>query len=61
MARKARWSAGPSSRVLSGLVLGVLLLHGLVLLGVTSPLELRLHASAPNPVQVRVVQITDCP
>lgn len=56
MARKARWSAGPSSRVLSGLVLGVLLLHGLVLLGVTSPLELRLHASAPNPVQVRVVQ-----
>jgi Protein of unknown function (DUF3108) len=56
MVRKIRLSAGPSHRVLWGLALGVLLLHGLLLLGVTAPLEVRWHAAPPNPVQVRVVQ-----
>lgn len=51
--------AGPTWRVLLALVLGVLLLHGVVLLGAVSPLSLQLQAPAPAaPVQVRVVMPT---
>ena len=53
---KVRLSAGPSLRILLALVAGVLLAHGLLLLGAASPLSLRLSASAPAPsVQLRVV------
>ena len=49
--------AGPSRRMLVALALGALLVHALLLLGVTAPLELRLSAPAPSTsVQVRVVQ-----
>lgn len=47
--------AGPSPRVLLVLVAGVLLVHGLLLLGAASPLSLRLPAVTPAPMQVRVV------
>ena len=47
---------GPTGRVLLALVVGVLLVHGLLLLGAVSPFSLQLQASAPSaPVQVRVV------
>ena len=47
---------GPTWRVLLTLVIGVLLLHGVLLLGAVSPLSLQLQAPAPAaPVQVRVV------
>ena len=47
--------AGPSRRMLVALALGALLVHALLLLGVTAPLELRLSAPAPSTsVQVRV-------
>ncbi len=52
-----QWSAaGPSRRVLVGLALGALLVHALLLLGVTTPLDVRLAAPPQaSPVQVRVV------
>lgn len=44
------------------LVLGALLLHVLLLLGVSSPLEVRLSTAPPvSPVQVRVVQQAPAP
>ena len=56
MAQRGFWPAGPSHKVLLALVAGVLLLHALLFLGVTSPLEVRLNAThAPQPVQARVV------
>lgn len=48
--------AGPTRRVLWGLGLAVLLLHGVFLSGLVSPLTLRLAAQEPvAPVQLRVL------
>lgn len=48
--------AGPHRHLLWGLVLAVLALHGVLLVGVTSPLQLRLTPAQPTaPVQLRVL------
>ena len=62
MAHRKWPAAGPSRRVLVGLVLVALLVHALLLLGVTAPLEVRL-ATPPqaSPVQVRVVEQAPAP
>ena len=53
---KLHRSAGPSLRVLLALVAGVLLAHGVVLLGSVSPLSLQMPApTPPASVQLRVL------
>jgi hypothetical protein len=53
---KLHCSAGPSRRVLLALVAGVLLAHGVVLLGSVSPLSLQMPAPTPAAsVQLRVL------
>ena len=62
MAKAQRLTAGPSRKALWALVLGVVLLHALLLLGVTAPLEVHLNTSAPTtPVQIRVVPSAPAP
>lgn len=53
----ARWRrAGPSLRVLGALVLLILLVHGLLLSGLTAPLQWQLASTQPaRPLQTRVI------
>lgn len=59
MVRIGRPGRGPSRLVLGWLLLGVVLVHALLLFGLTAPLEVQLSAtSQTKPVQVRVLPQT---
>ncbi|MFM7026140.1 MAG: DUF3108 domain-containing protein [Limnohabitans sp.] len=62
MAQERRFRAGPTRKALWLLVLSVLILHALLLLGASVPLQLQLNPSTPKaPIQIRVVQTVPAP